>query len=226
MVVNLLSYTPDPEAVCARAAAISTDYDDEMRALKGALSCGHDSVLEHAVFTFEIKGVSRALLAQITRHRLASFVVQSQRYVDMTDKFDYVVPDSIREIDDNHLFETQMRVIQGFYEYWIERLKENGKRRALEDARYILPNAMHTRLVMTMNARELRHFFKMRCCNRAQWEIRALADAMLTECKKVAPLLFKDAGPGCVRGRCPEGKMSCGSPRDVKTWDKTEEKDE
>lgn len=207
MDVKLIRYTTDAEALCGEAAAICTDYEDESQALRGALGSGHESVIEHASFTFRVEGVSRALLAQITRHRLASFSVQSQRYVDMR-AMPYVVPPSIGE--NYNLLEAYTDLMERIRKFYQDAV-DWGIR--AEDARFVLPNACCTQFVMTMNARELRHFFGLRCCNRAQWEIRELADRMLRLCKEAAPGLFEQAGPGCVRGRCPEGKRRCKKPR-------------
>lgn len=209
MKVTLLN-KPDPE-LCAIGAGLCYDAKDPWSALRHAMENGHESVIEHNTFTFLIEGVSRALLAQLTRHRIASFSVQSQRYVVLSGGFPYVIPKSIEELgqDDVKLFKNQMAQIAEWYDGWIAKL---GKKKA-EDARFVLPNACETKLLMTMNARELRHFFTLRCCNRAQWEIREMADLMLSECKTAAYTLFADAGAGCVRGACPEGKMSCGKPR-------------
>ena len=207
MKVNLIRYTPAPVELCGEAAAICTNYDDYDKALRGALGGGHESVIEHSVFTFRVEGVSRALLAQITRHRLASFSVESQRYVNMSD-MQYVTPETIdNDPDLRFMYADLMDQIQYFYN---EAVKKGVP---AEDARFVLPNACCTRLIMTMNVRELKHFFSLRCCRRAQWEIRELAEEMLRQCTMVAPELFKDAGPGCVRGHCPEGKKSCGQPR-------------
>lgn len=203
MYVMILSNTPDPDRVCGQAAAICTGYTgDPVQALRGALKSGHESVAEHATFTFCIEGVSRVLLAQLTRHRLASYSVQSQRYcgADM----EVIVPDSMdmpELIDD--IVEAKMAV---------ERLYRKAVSLYVpeEDARYFTFQGGVTRMIVTMNARELRHFFSLRCCTRAQWEIRELANEMLRQCKEVAPVLFADAGPGCVRGNCPEGPKSCG----------------
>ena len=213
MDVKLIRYTTEAEALCGEAAAICTDYEDEGRALRGAMGSGHESVIEHASFTFRVEGVSRALLAQITRHRLASFSVQSQRYVALGDGFPYVVPQRIKELGETAVdaFRAQMDKIGEWYDGWLRVLGEDGA----EDARFVLPNACCTQFVMTMNARELRHFFSLRCCNRAQWEIRELSDRMLKLCKEAAPGLFEQAGPGCVRGRCPEGKRGCRNPRSI-----------
>ena len=204
MRVELISHTADPARLCGEAAAVCTNSAKPESSLCHSVAAGHESVLEHAVFTFRVEGLSRAALAQLTRHRLASFDVQSQRYVRIRG-IDLVMPRSIREspfyVEAGSLMEDVMNLYQ--------RMVDAGV--PAEDARYITPQAVPTVLVMTMNARELRHFFSLRCCNRAQWEIRALAYKMLAEVKKVAPLLFKNAGATCVQtGRCPEGKMTCG----------------
>lgn len=218
MTVELIRHTPDPVALVGEEAAICTASKDPDRARKGALASGHESILEHVTFTFRVEGVSRALLAQLTRHRIASFSVESQRYVRMDDP-SFVCPDSMERGDMMGEIVMARQAIKRVYDKAIELgIPE-------EDARYILPNATTTRLIMTMNARELRHFFSLRCCNRAQWEIREMADRMLEKCRAVAPELFEGAGPGCVRGACPEGKRSCGQPRkemqmDVNVYEK------
>ncbi|HOG00628.1 MAG: Thymidylate synthase ThyX [Firmicutes bacterium ADurb.Bin248] len=214
--VRLLSHTPEPEQTVALAGRLC--YSDsgipELReAVAGnaaqfvekLMKLGHLSPLEHASFTFGAEGVSRALLAQITRHRIASFSVQSQRYVKQGEAR-YVVPPCVEALGADAVaeFARQMETAQEFYRYWLARgLKA-------EDARFVLPNAAETRMVFTMNARELLHFFSLRCCNRAQWEIRALAWAMLGMCLREAPAIFGNAGPGCVSADCTEGSMSCG----------------
>ena len=190
---------------------------DDLKPLESAVSSGHESILEHAVYTFEIKGVSRALTHQLVRHRIASYSQQSQRYVKM-DGFEYVTPKSIEDAtssvwtdSDGNLTDTL-----GIYENLMEKIHsiysdmiKSGIPE--EDARYVLPNACCTNIIVTMNARELRHFFALRCCERAQWEIRAMANKMLRICKEVSPTIFANAGPSCVvTGRCPEGKRSCG----------------
>ena len=180
--------------------------DDDKKALKAALKSGHESILEHAVYTFEIKGVSRALTHQLVRHRIASYSQQSQRYVNM-DGFGYVIPDSIRDNPELlKIYETMMRDIGGVYREMVDRLGIDP-----EDARYILPNACTTNIIVTMNARSLLNLFRYRTCARAQWEIRELAEKMLAICKEVSPTIFANAGPSCVvTGRCPEGERSCG----------------
>ena len=216
--VELLRNTLDGEAVVALAAKLcyaGGDLDsllekiaanDQRAFLRKVREMGHDSVLEHVTFTFLVEGVSRALLAQLTRHRIASFSVQSQRYVSYAKGFGYVVPPAVRALGDDALaeYEAQMAQMQTWYESWQARLGAN------EDARFVLPNACETRLLVTMNARELRHFFALRMCERAQWEIRALAERMFELCYGEAPELFEDAGPGCLSGPCPEGDKSCG----------------
>lgn len=225
MNVQLIRHTLTPEELVALGARLcysKTDLlglqqkvakSDQEGFCRKVIGMGHESVLEHASFTFGVEGVSRVLLAQLTRHRLASFSVQSQRYVTYDNGADYVIPPKIVDLGADAVQEymDQMATTNRWYREWCAKLGKGGQ----EDARYVLPGATHTRLLVTMNVRELRHFFELRTCNRAQWEIRALADEMLRICKEVAPALFGDAGPGCVRGKCPEGEKSCGKPRKV-----------
>ena len=203
MRVELIAFTPTASGVCCDAAAICTASENGYRSLQHSLASGHESVLEHAVFTFRVEGISRVTLAQLTRHRLASFSVQSQRYVKLEDP-ELVVPESIRTSAFAAEAESSMRYMLNLY----HRMVEEGI--PAEDARYVTPQSVPTSLIVTMNARELRHFFTLRCCNRAQWEIRELAEEMLKLCKKEAPVIFEAAGPGCVSGPCPEGAKSCG----------------
>lgn len=236
MKVKLIAHTPEPEKAVAAAAKLcysqsgAEEIMDNLteEKVEGFLdmlsSLGHDSPTEHASFTFAVEGVSRALLAQLTRHRIASYSVKSQRYVS-EDMFEYVMPPQIEESDEaREIFikamerdgEDYRRLAEILYKKHLDEMPEGkkdekkAKKRAIEDARFVLPNACETKIVMTMNARSLKNFFSLRCCERAQWEIRALADAMLDEVKSVAPNLFKKSGPPCVYGACPEGKMSCG----------------
>ena len=246
MEVKLLAYTPQPEKtvacaakLCYAAADIDTVYEgltEEKTAsfLEMLGSIGHESPIEHASFTFGIEGVSRSLLAQITRHRIASYSVQSQRYVK-ENAFEFVLPPEIEAIPEaKEEFLRAMEEDQKHYENLTALLKEKHKRellaqgedeksanrkaekKAIEDARFVLPNACATKMICTMNARSLLNFFTHRCCNRAQWEIRALAVEMLKEVKAVAPHIFEKAGPPCLRGNCPEGKMSCGKMKEVR----------
>ena len=184
--VTLIAHTPEPEKIIAMASRTcysaldlgglrdQAETADNAAYIRRVLASGHTSVVEHASFTFGIEGVSRTLLAQITRHRLASFSVQSQRYVSVAGQevFDYVCPPRIRglgpEAQEKYL--AQMKTIQRWYDEWTEALGED----AAEDARFVLPGAAATRMTVTMNARELLHFFSLRMCNRAQWEILSL----------------------------------------------------
>ncbi len=219
MQVELLYYTPSPERAVATAARLcyapvgaselmESLSDEQIRkVLTTILAGGHLSTLEHASYTFAIDGVSRALTHQLVRHRLASFNQQSQRYVAFSDGLDTIKPASIAENEDaNRLFDEMIERTVDAYKAFLEMGVP------AEDARYILPNAAETKIVVTMNIRELLHFFSLRCCNRAQWEIRDLAWKMLELVRPTAPFIFADAGPGCVRGACPEGKMTCGTP--------------
>jgi thymidylate synthase (FAD) len=217
--VRLERYTADPDGLAALAARACYAGEDlaELRdrdgssVLRGVMESGHLSVVEHAAFTFAVEGVSRALLAQFTRHRIASFSVQSQRYVSLREGFEYVVPPNIEALGPEAAarYAAQMKQMHAWYAEWRRALGGEGQR-ANEDARFVLPNACATRLLVTMNARELLHFFSLRCCMRAQWEIREMAWAMLREASRVAPALFAAAGPGCLRGTCPEGVRACG----------------
>lgn len=227
--VLLLSHTPDAQALIALGARLcyaggnvdrlmeKVSRQDQQAFLEKLMGMGHESVLEHVSFTFLIEGVSRVLLAQLTRHRIASFSVQSQRYVSYKDGFGYVVPPAIAALGEDAAAEyrDQMAQMQQWYENWQERLGAAGEK-SNEDARFVLPGACETRLMLTMNARELRHFFALRMCNRAQWEIRALAESMFALCYKEAPALFADAGPECLRRGCPEGAKSCGRQADIR----------
>lgn len=244
--VTLLSHTPDPDATIAAAAKLcysSSDIEslrekitaeEAERFVKMLASIGHQSPLEHTLFIFGIEGVSRSLLAQITRHRIASFSVQSQRYVHIS-RFEYIVPpaiekdaDAIREYNEamNTAAEKYDKLTEILYKNEVTRLVAEGmeqaqaekkaEKTAIEDARFVLPNAAATKMVMTMNARSLLHFFEERCCNRAQWEIRAVATEMLRLVKEVAPAVFAKAGPPCVKGACPEGKMTCGKSAEMR----------
>ncbi len=193
---------------------------------------GHHSPLEHCTFTFAVEGISRACSHQLVRHRIASYSQQSQRYVKL-DKFDYIIPTAIennefaKDIFLNAM-EQDKKAYNGIVEelmneyiassgYTLASIPKNEynklEKLAIEDARYVFPNACETKIVFTMNVRTLMNFFTHRCCDRAQWEIRDLANEMLIQVKEIAPTLFKKAGASCVRGKCPEGSMSCGNPK-------------
>lgn len=217
MQVKLIRYTPEPDktvAMSARlcysaigAAQLEEKMSDEAAAklVHKLVSMGHFSPIEHVSFTFAIEGVSRVLTHQLVRHRIASYSQQSQRYV-AEHNFENIMPPSIASRPEAKAkFEKLMVDIQNLYNEFTEMGIAN------EDARYVLPNAAETKIVCTFNARSLMNFFQLRCCTRAQWEIRELANRMLAECKKVAPILFENAGPTCVSSRtCREGAMSCG----------------
>ena len=244
--VTLITHTPDPEMTIASAArlcyspATIAQVQEKLTPEKAGefvemlAGLGHQSPIEHAVFTFGIEGVSRALLAQITRHRIASFSVQSQRYVRLDD-FRYVIPPEIEAIPEakaafiesmNEDAQRYLDLVQKLEDGHTARLMAEGmpekqarakaSKQANEDARFVLPNACETKMVVTMNARSLQNFFHLRCCSRAQWEIRALAEEMLRLVYPVAPHLFAKAGPACVSGPCPEGKMCCGRTAEVR----------
>lgn len=219
MQVELLYHTPDPERAIATAARLcyapvgaselmETMPEERVRSvLSTIMASGHFSTLEHASYTFAIDGVSRALTHQLVRHRLASFNQQSQRYVKFKDGIEVVKPGSVAASPEaSAVFDEAMAAAEQAY----ASLMELGI--PAEDARFVLPNAAETKIVVTMNVRELLHFFELRCCNRAQWEIRELALKMLELVKPTAPYVFMDAGASCVRGTCPEGKMTCGEP--------------
>ena len=207
MKVKLLRHTCEPEMLAGYAAAKCYNGKDPRKSLQIAMDGGHESVLEHVSFTFEVDEVSRVLLAQITRHRLASFSVQSQRYVGA----------NLLTVTPETMVNPELRGDIVEVKRAVDRLYNHARKLGVphEDCRYYTLQGGYTTFVMTMNARELRHFFSLRCCNRAQWEIRELADRMLEMVKEVAPVMFADAGPGCVRGACPEGSKCCGNPRSL-----------
>ncbi|MBQ4612582.1 MAG: FAD-dependent thymidylate synthase [Clostridia bacterium] len=246
MKVTLVTHTPMPEKViassaklCYSAATIDTVMEglteEKTASFVDMLSeIGHESPIEHASFTFGIEGVSRSLLAQLTRHRMASYSVQSQRYVQEK-MFDFVLPPEIEAIPEAaEEYRKAMEEDQAHYDSLTAILKAKhlkdmleagmeekaanraAEKKAIEDARFVLPNACATKIMMTMNARSLMNFFHHRCCHRAQWEIRELAEKMFALCVEVAPHLFRNAGPSCVAGKCPEGKMSCGKMLEVR----------
>ena len=246
MTVRLIAHTPEPEKVVAAAAKLcysdahitdlldGLDEEKTARFLTMLSDLGHASPIEHASFTFGIEGVSRTLLAQITRHRIASFSVQSQRYVRLDD-FRYVIPPEIEAIPEakaafiesmNEDAQRYLDLVQKLEDGHTARLMAEGmpekqarakaSKQANEDARFVLPNACETKMVMTMNCRSLQNFFNLRCCNRAQWEIRAVADEMLKLVLPLAPHIFAAAGPRCLTGPCPEGRMCCGKQAEVR----------
>ena len=227
--VVLLRHTPEPEEVVAMAAKLcysasgmedlkqKIETKDQEAFVERLASIGHLSPVEHISFTFGIEGISRACSHQLVRHRLASYSQQSQRYV--REQFDFIIPPSIKQ--DAALVQeyTQyMAAAQEHYTRMLKRLEALGYRgeTGQQDARYLLPNAAETKIVVTMNARELLHFFRVRTCNRAQWEIRAMAEEMLALARATAPTIFAKSGPGCLYAACPEGAMTCGKSDEVR----------
>lgn len=248
MKVTLITHTPEPEKIIAAAARLCYSdtsaanlmegmNDEKAQSFVEMLSAmGHESPIEHITFTFGIEGVSRTLLAQITRHRIASFSVQSQRYVRQ-DNFQYITPPAIADNPEASgiyvkAMENAVRdynrissiLEEKYYQEFInqgiseKKARSSAEKKAIEDARFVLPNSCETKIMVTMNARSLLNFFKLRCCNRAQWEIRELACEMLRLCSQVAPSVFRNAGASCCNGNCPEGKMSCGKAEKVRKY--------
>lgn len=243
--VRVLTHTPEPEKIVASAAKLcysrtgvenimdNLTSENTEKFLSILVSMGHESPVEHISFTFAAEGVSRVLTHQLVRHRIASYSQQSQRYVKL-DQFEYIIPPSIKNVPEacdmfNKMMEKDQEVYNKMTEILIkkhteelikdglkeEKAKKAAEKMAIEDARYIFPNACETKIIYTMNARSLLNFFHERCCNRAQWEIRNLADSMLVEVKKIAPSIFKNAGPACLNGPCPEKSMSCGKIEEI-----------
>lgn len=246
MKVELITHTPNCEEVVSAAAKLcyspsgvkeimeKQTEEEKEKFLEKLLDIGHESPIEHISFTFAVEGVSRALTHQLVRHRMASYSQQSQRYVKLS-QFEYVVPPSIERNElAKVLYKKTMEETQDRYNLLVEmlfednyltlvkdgisedRARKDAEKKAIEDARYIFPNACESKIVLTMNARSLKNFFKQRCCERAQWEIRELAIEMLRLVKPVAPSIFKNAGPSCVSGPCEEGSMTCGKIVEVR----------
>ncbi|MEM1557204.1 MAG: FAD-dependent thymidylate synthase [Thermoproteota archaeon] len=218
MKVSLISYTANPELIVAVAARTSFKSETPTEILEklskpenvekikkdisDLLRHNHLSPIEHASFTFAIEGISRVCTHQLVRHRIASYTQQSQRFVKVDTLSEwFVVPKALRGSGLEEEFRRKMCIIASWYEDF------SNKGIGDEDARFILPQAAKTNIVVTMNARELLHFFNLRLCARAQWELREVALEMLRLVKKVAPTIFKDAGPSCMKGFCPEGDL-------------------
>ncbi len=240
MKVKIIAHTPEPEKVIAMAAKlcyspvgvceIEKDLTEEKvdKFLNMLISMGHESPIEHVSFTFAVEGISRACSHQLVRHRLASYSQQSQRYVKL-EQFEYIIPKEIESIPEaKKVFIEAMEKDQKDYDKLVDILfnkhfndlinegkeeakaKKDAEKKAIEDARYVFPNACETKIVFTMNVRSLYNFIEHRSCERAQWEIRDLSIQMLKELRKISPILFNKKGPKCVGGPCPEGKMTCG----------------
>lgn len=248
MRVDLITHTPNPEKIISAAAKLCYSKTGTASILEGLtdekiekfieklVSIGHESPVEHVSYTFAVEGVSRVLTHQLVRHRVASYSQQSQRYVKL-EQFEYIVPPMIKRDEKAFAIFTQaMEEDQKHYNALVDQLestylnefisegrtekkaKQLAEKKAIEDARFVFPNACETKVIFTMNARTLLHFFKHRCCDRAQWEIRDMADKMLELVKEVSPLLFKLSGPNCVSGPCPEGIMTCGKAKEKREY--------
>ncbi len=234
--VILLRHTYDPEEVVAMAARLCYNHSDLNTLskkiqksdiegfIKKLIDMGHMSPIEHASFTFAIEGISMECSHQLIRHRMASYNQQSRRCQikgDIEEDFfyEYVTPPLISEDREaEQLYKEFMSHAMKTYNKLLKRLENMGfnNETADKNAHYVMPNAVQTRIMVTMNARELLHFFHQRCCNRSDWEIHSLADEMLRQCKKVAPTIFTLAGPGCLIGSCPEGDLTCGTIKEVR----------
>ena len=241
MKVELLAHTPEPEKVIATAAKLcysSSDIstlqdnlteDKITKFIDMLVSLGHESPVEHVSFTFGIEGISRACSHQLVRHRIASYSQKSQRYVS-ENQFEYITPNAIEDVSSaknkynelmNHIQLEYNNIRDELINYHISKGydKKVAEKMANEDARYVLPNACETKIIITMNIRSLFNFFRLRCCNRAQWEIRNVANEMLKLCLQKAPHIFANAGPSCIAdGKCSEGKMTCGKYNEMKEF--------
>ena len=223
--VELLSSTQDPEQnvvaairqcysqVGAKEIKQKTDKETRERLIRQVINSGHTSTLEHASFTFSIEGVSRVTEIQLIRHRIGcSYSIQSGRYVKRGNA-QYVIPPAILGGDKKILkkvrdhFDNTQKLYNELIDLGVK----------AEDARYCQPQSLKTKIVVTMNIRALLHFFELRCCKRAQWEILHLANEMLKIVKNKAPTIFENAGPSCISsGICWEGNMSCGLWKTIK----------
>lgn len=238
--VSIIAHTLLPEVTIAKAGKLCYSKvgvneieekltDEEVDRFVNMLArIGHESPLEHAVFTFALEGVSRVLTHQLIRHRLASYSQQSQRYVNLKDTFEYIIPPEIGIFDETHreyveamnfAFEKYVKISYLLKEKYLreglftgKNAERDAEKKAIEDARYVLPNSCETKIVFTMNARTLLNFIKHRDCSRAQWEIREVARLMVAELNKIAPKLFSRCGASCRYGACSEKHMSCGEP--------------
>ncbi len=238
MKVILVEHTPNPEVLIAKAAKLcyspvgieqmneAMDSESTLKFIDMLMSMGHESPVEHVAFTFAVEGVSRSLTHQLVRHRIASYSQQSQRYVKL-EQFEYILPPEIeKDSRAEEVYRAAMESSQKAYNELADLLKERyvaegmkpgaAEKKAIEDARYVFPNACETKIIVTMNVRSLLNFFHHRCCNRAQWEIRELAFQMLKLVKEVSPAIFKHAGPSCLNGPCPEGRMTCGQIEEIR----------
>ncbi|MBI4975969.1 MAG: FAD-dependent thymidylate synthase [Spirochaetes bacterium] len=216
--VQLLRHTPNPEEAVATAARLcyspaditalteKISHSDVAAFIRKLAAMNHYTPFEHVSFTFGIEGISRVTTHELVRHRLASYSQQSQRYIKEKELFTYITPPAVdRDPALKERYDAFMREASDLYQSLVASGVKN------EDARFVLPNAKEAKIIVTMNARELMHFFNLRCCTRAQWEIRAMADEMLRLAKQASPALFEHAGASCETLQyCPEGEYSCG----------------
>ena len=230
MEVKLIAHTDVGELVCGVASKncvsesipelCDENADDLLRSMKGAEKAGHESILEHMTFTFAISGVSRVTEVQLVRHRIgASYSIRSGRYVKQ-DEPEFIIPPSVKKAEYSELMngggwspngclEESLKEYRSILKECAERMRKLGVPE--EDIRYLYPQGTSTNIICTFNARELKHVLAVRLCNRAQWEIREMANKMWELVKDVAPNVFNDIGPSCVQyGYCPEGNKGCG----------------
>ncbi|MDD4937974.1 MAG: FAD-dependent thymidylate synthase [Candidatus Shapirobacteria bacterium] len=223
--VELLSYTVDPEGIVvaairqcyssvgAKELKEKTSQEIKERLIKQVIESGHTSTLEHASFTFAIDGVSRVTEIHLIRHRIASFSIQSGRYVKRGDAA-YRVPPKLKNLKDKKLYQKYLKHLDSSQKLYNE-LIEAGI--SAEDARFCQPQSVQVKIVMSMNARELLHFFSLRTCTRAQWEIQEIGHQMLKLVRGVAPIIFENSGPPCISEKlCNQGKLSCGIWKNIK----------
>ncbi|MBW3011268.1 FAD-dependent thymidylate synthase [Candidatus Woesearchaeota archaeon] len=245
--VALLRCSPRPEELVSLSAKLcyshadlndlrgSVETKDQKKFVDKLLGMGHLSPVEHVCFTFGVQGISRACTHQLVRHRVASYSQQSQRYVgehskkheggeeeDADSTFDFIIPPSVKSAGKEEWFKEKMQLMQNWYDELCEALGDSGES-SNQDARFLLPNAAETKIIITMNARELMHFYNVRCCNRAQWEIRAMAMEMLKYSIQECPTIFSNAGPTCTQkdhsGKykaCGEGSYGCGKAKEMR----------
>jgi thymidylate synthase (FAD) len=225
MNVTIIEHTPNPGQTVALAAKLCSspvsindlreklELTDIEQFLDKIMLLGDPSVLEHASFTFGIEGISRVTTHQLVRRRIAAFSQQSQLHVSHKEHLTSIMPDNIAESPDaRQIFAFMCETVHRAYAQLIEMGIPP------EDACYILPNATETKIIMTMNARELLHFFALHCCQQAQWEIREMSVEMLRLVKRIAPAIFREAGPGCVASPCAEGQFCCGQTAEVRDF--------
>ena len=225
--VELLSHSADPEGIVvaairqcyssvgAKELKEKTSDEVKKRLIRQVIDSGHMSTLEHASFTFAIDGVSRVTEIHLIRHRIASFSIQSGRYVKRGDAA-YKIPPKIKALKETNkeLYKKYLKHLDNAQELYNELTEAKIK---AEDARFCQPQSVQVKIVMTMNARELLHFFKLRTCVRAQWEVQEIARQMMALVKKKAPIIFKNAGPSCISEKlCDQGDLSCGLWKTIK----------